>query len=194
MVQFGEIEEPLCVVEEVLNHPNGNRALQVALSNEAAAWVRDTFEGRIVDLMHEHVESWFGKALSRPNVKRMLCSCMVGNSIVLNCSKGLQCYRTEQDSDDLARVDFADVAVNDIVVPIVHFAGLSISSRHFTPSFNLHNVVAVDRMVDEEVAAEDGAPFFFSQTPEEEIIDPFSYFARNADAMSQNSFDTQAWQ
>ena len=191
MVQFGEIEEPLCVVEEVLNHPNGNRALQVALANEAASGVRDQFEGRIIDLMHQNVESWFGKALSRPNVKRMLCSCMVGNSIVLNCSKSLRCYRAEQDSDELAIVDFADVAADDVIVPIVHFAGLSISSRHFTPSFNVHNVVVVDRKAEEEV--QEDAPFFFPQAQEEEIIDTFSYFTRNADEMSQNSFDTQAF-
>ena len=142
--------------------------------------------------MHANVGDWFGKSLSEFDVRRMLCSCLVGDSIVLTCSKSLRCYRAEDpDSEELSIVDFADVAANDVIVPIVQFAGLSISSRHFTPSFSLRNVVVVDRKVVEEEEPE--APFFLSKgEEEEEIIDPFSYFARE-DAMSQKSFETQAW-
>ena len=158
MVQFGEIEEPLCVVDEVLNHPNGNRALQVALSNEAAAWA-GPIRGRIIDLMHQNVESWFGK--SSPPQREADAMLVLGrNSIVLNCSKSLRCHRADQDSDELAIVDFADVAADDIIVPSSTLRA-SPSRPALHTSFNVHNVVVVDRKAEEEVQ-EDGAILLFA--------------------------------
>jgi hypothetical protein len=186
-IQFGSAEKPCCIVEEVFKA--GQRyVVRLSLTTEFVQWY-GRLEATIVDRVTDQCSSWFKYNYDRPTVQRMLHSLLQHRcEIVVLCSSAVKCYLQGED-EELKRIDVAELSPGSIVVPIVHFEGIFIGEKHFTPSFTVSDFLVVGKEEKQE-----NHPFLIKPPVENEIIDPFSYYSRNnADTHSAGSFDTHVF-
>lgn len=187
LIQFGEADTPVCIVQEILN-TNGMFALKVSLKQGMCTWLKH-FETYLVEYTAKCSQEWFGVTLENKDVKRMLCSIEQNKDIVLKCGKRLTCYRSLDDEDTLERMSFKDVMPGDIIVPVVNFDGMYIASRYFTPSFTIDHLLVVGQ---EENMEMDNNPFVDDRKVYD-IVDPFSFYNSEGDRDSAGSFDTHVF-
>jgi len=184
-IQFGEIENPICVVEEVIRKHKA-RAMRLSMDKIATVWI-ERLEQEVKHAMVEESAEWFGKRFTMGTIDRMHCSSLVNDEIIVRCTKDMTSFKYNHDDGTLKRVELQEIKEGDLVVPILLLEGLFIGPKHFTPSFTISNILSVGKI------ESDTAHPFSEVGRTEEIIDPFSFYTRG-ETDSNGSFDTHIFQ
>ncbi len=181
LIQFGESENPCCIVHENIE----NNALKIGLSGDLVPWFEELDE-HIITYVQRNTTQWFGKELSIDDISRMSAPLMTNDSeIIVKIAKDSKCYM-DNGTDVYKRVDINVIEEDHIIVPVVRMNGLYIASRHFTPSFTVQDILILGK----EEKNTDSVPFSLCEEEEEQdIVDPFSYYTKDAGS-SQGSFET----
>ncbi len=182
-IQLGELEQPFCVVGESIRNSSGH-AFRVSIGRQASTWI-ETLEEEIKQRMVTLSSDWFGKPFSIETIDRMHCSSLVNGEIILRCTKDAASFKRVSD-DKLTQIELKEIKEGHAVVLIIHLEGLFIGPKHFTPSFTVSNILSCGKA---RSIVEEAHPFSTIGHREEEIIDPFSFYA-TGETDSNGSFDT----
>lgn len=184
-IQLGELEQPICIVEESIRNSSG-RAFRVSIGRQASAWI-ETLEKVIKERMVTLSGEWFDKPFNINTIDRMHCSSLVNGDIIFRCTKDVASFKRVEDGK-LTQIEPKEIHEGHAIVPIIHLEGLFIGPKHFTPSFTVSNILSCGRVqsnVEEHPFSKIGH--------REEIIDPFSFYT-TGETDSNGSFDTHIFQ
>ena len=182
LIQFGESEQPCCVVNENIS----NNALKVNVTDDVVRWF-ENLDDHIIRYVFQNTETWFGKELELNDIARMSAPLLtIDKEIILKLSAKTRCF-VDDGSDIYRRVDLNYVTEDHIIVPVVTFNGIFIASRHFTPSFTVQDILIVGK---KEIKNNEVPFSLTTSNDDEDIVDPFSYYTKDVGS-SQGSFETR---